>query len=286
MAIHLKPDKYRQGDLFIADIFDAGPRGDQASMEHPLFALRAGDRQIRHYERNGNVVEVQPGALGLATQHDKDILIYCISQLVAAINDDRPIARTVQLRAYELLVATNRRTDGDAYQRLQVALDRLRGTTISTNIKTGGQRERAGFGLIDSYRIVERDGQERMAALEVTLSEWTYRAVESMQVLSLSRDYFRLRKPIDRRVYELARKHCGGQPKWRVRMYVLHEKSGSRAPLKKFRYQLRALAESDELPDYRLAYDGADDTITFYGRGAKGGRAQLADLRRSLGKKR
>lgn len=254
-------------------------------MEHPLFALRAGDRQIRHYERNGNVIEIQPGALGLATQHDKDVLIYCISQLVAAINKGRPIARTVHLRAYELLRATNRRTDGDAYKRLQVALDRLRGTTISTNIKTGDRRERAGFGLIDSYRIIERDGQERMAALEVTLSEWTYRAVESMQVLSLSRDYFRLRKPLDRRIYELARKHCGAQPKWRVRISVLYQKSGSRSALKKFRYQLRTLATSNELPDYQLAYDAVADVITFYARGEKGGRAQFADLRRSLNKK-
>ncbi|MCA9184408.1 MAG: replication initiator protein A [Pirellulaceae bacterium] len=28
-------------------------------------------------------------------------------------------------------------------------------------------------------------------------------------MLTLHRDYFRLRKPLERRVYEIARKHCG-----------------------------------------------------------------------------
>lgn len=247
-----------------------------------MFALRAGDRQIRRYEHNGNSVEIQPGAKGLATQHDKDILIYCISQLVEAINARQPVSRVVRLRAYDFLITTNRRTDGDAYKRLQEALDRLAGTRLSTNIKSGGKRERAGFGLIDSYRILERDGASRMAAIEVTLSEWTYRAVESMHVLAISRDYFRLRKPLDRRIYELARKHCGTQSRWKIGLSKLHLKSGSRAPLKKFRFEIKKLAESGELPDYRVSYSGEEDLVTFYSRGQKGGRAMFADMRRRL----
>ena len=37
----LLPDRYPQGDFFVCDIFDAVPKADMASMEHPLFSLEA-----------------------------------------------------------------------------------------------------------------------------------------------------------------------------------------------------------------------------------------------------
>lgn len=68
---HLKPERHK---FFIADIFGVAPKDDNASMEHPLFALRAGDKRVRTYERNGNSVTVKPGFDGCATIHDKDLL--------------------------------------------------------------------------------------------------------------------------------------------------------------------------------------------------------------------
>jgi len=79
-------------------------------------------------------------------------------------------------------------------------------------------------------------------------------------VLTLSPDYFRLRKPLDRRIYELARKHCGAQASWRVTVATLHEKSGSTGGLRKFRLNVKTLAETDELPDYRVTFDHDDDS--------------------------
>ena len=275
---HLRSDRHPQRDFFVADILDAAPKDDMGSMEHPLFALKSGDTAIRRYEHRGNVVEVAPSVRGLATIHDKDVLIYVVSQMVEAINRGRTdVGRTVRLTAYDLLVTTNRRTDGDAYHRLHMALERLAGTRISTNIKTAGQRERQGFGLIDRYRIVEYDDRERMVALEVTISEWLWRAVQAREVLTLSRDYFRLRKPLDRRIYELARKHCGAQRRWRVGLATLKAKSGSTSSAKEFRRAIRSLAKSDQLPDYRLRYDSASDTLSVYPRSGRGAIAQVRD---------
>jgi hypothetical protein len=41
------------------------------------------DTRILRYEHRNVVVEIAPSVRGLATIHDKDILIYCISQLMA-----------------------------------------------------------------------------------------------------------------------------------------------------------------------------------------------------------
>jgi plasmid replication initiation protein len=274
-----------QRDFFVADIFDAAPKADMATMEHPLFALKAGDKRARTYGRNGFTVTIKPGHDGCATIHDKDLWIYCISQLVEAINRGREdIGRTVHFTAYDFLLATNRDTSGRAYERMGDALSRLRGTTIETNIKTDGYRERRGFGLVESWRVIERDQDSRMVAVEVTLPEWLWRSVKARNVLTLNRDYFRLRKPLSRRIYELARKHCGAQPKWRVKLKALHEKSGSTDTLRKFRAAIKALAEANELPDYRLTFDEAADAVTFYARAQKGAKAQVADLIAKLDK--
>lgn len=274
---HLVPQRHKQMDFFVADILDAAPKGDTASMEHPLFALKAGDRRVRTYERNGVTVTVKPGHDGCATIHDKDLWIYCISQLVEAINRGRDVSRVVRFTAYDFLVSTNRDTSGRAYQRMGEMMGRLSGTRIETNVETAGQRERAGFGLVDSWRVIEQDGGGRMVAVEVELPGWLFRSVQAMQVVTLSRDYFRLRKALDRRIYELARKHCGNQPKWRVALAILHEKSGSTASLREFRRAIKALSESNELPDYRMILDQAD-AVTFYSRGEKGHMAQLQDI--------
>ena len=277
--MHLAPDRHPQRDFFVADIFDTALKDDLASMEHPLFALKAGDKRVRRYERNGNSVEIQPGVKGCATIHDKDLWIYCISQLVEAINRGRQdIGRTLRFTAYDFLVTTNRGTCGRSYERMAEALERLSGTRIVTNIETAQQRERAGFGLVDAWRVIEQRADKRMVAVEVTLPDWLWRQIQALHVLTLSRDYFRLRKPLDRRIYELARKHCGAQPRWAASVHVLYEKSGSAAPVRNFRCDVKALAESGELPDYRLTFDQAADTVTVFARGRKGNQAQVANL--------
>lgn len=275
----LVPDCHRQGDFFVADILDVSLKADTASMEHPLFALRAGDKRVRVYERNGHRVTVLPGATGCATIHDKDLWIYCISQLVEAANRGREITPRVRFTAYDFLTVTNRGTSGRAYERLGDMLRRLKGTVIETNIETSGHRERRAFGLIDNWRVVEKSpDNNRMVAVEVDLPRWLFRSVEAKRVLTLSRSYFRLRKPSDRRIYELARKHCGEQPRWRVSLTVLHQKSGSTAALRRFRFDLKALAESGDLPDYLMAFDADRDMVTFYANGPKGKLAEVRDM--------
>lgn len=250
-------------DLFICDVLEASPKNDIGTMEHPIFSLSTKpDRRILSYEHNGTTVDVTPSVKGRATIHDKDILIYCVSQLMAALNAGREIARTLQLRAHDLLVATNRDTGGDSYLRLRESLERLAGTRITTNLVTGGVEVTSGFGLIESWEILRKTRGGRMVSVSVTLSEWLFRAVLSRSVLTLSRDYFSLRKPLERRIYELARKHCGRQPEWRASVGTLHKKAGSAAPVRVFRAAIRKMIEEGQLPDY-LMVEEEGDVIRF-----------------------
>ena len=91
-----------------------------------------------------------------------------------------------------------------------------------------------------------------MILVTVTLSDWMYRSVVSESVLTLHKDYFSLRKPLERRVYEIARKHCGRQAEWRIGLETLLKKSGSTSPRRVFRKMIRDMAEEDGLPDYTL----------------------------------
>lgn len=254
----LLPDPYAT-DFFYCDILDALPKNDMATMEHPIFSLSTRpDLRVLRYDHNGAEMTVTPSVKGLATLFDKDILIYCVSQLVAGMNAGRDVSRRVSLTAHDLLVATGRETSGDSYRRLREAFERLAGTRITTNVVTGGVEMTTGFGLIESWQILRHSRGGRMVMVTVVLSEWLYRAVLQKSVLTLSRDYFRLRKPIERRIYELARKHCGRQNEWRVSIGTLHLKSGSNSPLRVFRQMLREMITADHLPDYQLAEEPGD----------------------------
>lgn len=78
----------------MCDIFDAVPKADMASMEHPIFSLSTKpDTRVREYEHNGIKIAIKPSVDGLATVHDRDVLIYCISQLMTALNEGKEVSQ-------------------------------------------------------------------------------------------------------------------------------------------------------------------------------------------------
>ena len=269
----LLPDRQEQGDFFVCDILDAAPKGDMASMAHPIFSLSTKpDHVVRRYEDQASksYIEVKPSSDGLATIHDRDVLIYCISQIMAALNRGEKVSQTVHLKAYDLLKATNRVTDGRGYKGLRAALRRLQGTQIETNIVTGGAEQLDIFSIIDRARIVRETRDGRMQEIEIRLSDWVFNAIQGREVLTLHRNYFRLRKPLERRMYELARKHCGHQAEWRVSLDVLQRKCGSASSPRDFkRLVLNVIKQNDEhdhMPDYTMRFEDPV-TIVFLNRG-------------------
>lgn len=265
----LIPDRHPQHDLFICDVSSAVLKDVMQHLEHPFYSLsKKPETAIRRYEHNGRWLEITPSVKGLATIYDKDILIYCISQIMHKLKQGDPVSQRVRINSRDLLVFTNRGTSGRDYIALMEALDRLEGTRIRTNIVTGDEEQIDGFGLIDASSIRRKHGLDgRLLWCEVKLSEWVFNAIRAQEVLTLHRDYFRLRKPLERRVYEIARKHCGQQENWRIGLATLLKKSGSQSPEKRFRQMVRHLAKHDHLPDYHVEFDDENDLVIFRNRG-------------------
>lgn len=285
----LLPDRYPTKDFFVADIFDASPKDDMASMEHPMFSLATQpDLKQRHYEHNGNSLTITPSILGLATIWDKDILIYCISQLMEGINRGREPSQVIRITAYDLLVSTNRPKGGSDYARLKAAFDRLSGTRIKTNIITNGEVVTEGFGFIDRWKIIERsEDDDRMVSVEIKLSDWLYNAVLGSELLTINRNYFRLRGGLERRLYELARKHCGTQSRWTVGVPLLYKKSGAKCLEKVFRSRVKKIASNDAvdalLPDYKIRYNSEKDQVIFFNRkGVKAAKAEFDEAMKTM----
>ena len=269
----LLPERHPVRDFFVLGTLDMAPRSDMATMEHPVYSLSTvPERRRLHYENGDAKVEIIPSSIGLPTVFDKDIIIYCISKLKQAHDRGEPIAQTVRLTTHDMLVETNRPTNNLGYERLLPALNRLRGVVINTTISTGDARTTHGFGLIDAFEYNRKGSMhaERLKHLEIKLSDWIYRAITSSEVLPISRDYFRLRAPVDRRIYEIVRKHCGQQASWRVGLELLQKKVGSKQAEKHFNAHLRNLVRSNHLPDYAVTIEAGQ--AVFYRRGGSDAR--------------
>lgn len=244
-------------DLVLTQLVDAPLRDQRDLMEFPFFGLTKNpSMQPRHYNDGRVTITIEPSQNGIATIWDKDILIYLTTLVNERIERGLEVTDRVQFAAYDLLRVCQRGTGKTDYEQLLDALDRLRGTTIKTSIETGGARERRGFGWIAEYRVIEkaiqrgpRAGQKIMVAAEVRLSDWMIRALTmDRSVLSIDSRYFELSMGIERRIYELARKHLGQQASWEITLPRLAEKVGTESDLKAFHRQARTVAERDRLP--------------------------------------
>lgn len=264
----LRPRKHEL-EFFIADEVGLSSfRDEMASMEHPFFAMKGGDTKTRKYKNRNITVTVEPTSSGMATIFDKDVWIYSISKLQEAINNNEEISRIICFTPYDFLVTANREIGGRTYNELKKSLKRLSGTRITTNIVYFDEKQESiGFGLIDSWRIIEdKKGKLDIGMIEVTLPDWLYQALYKKKMLKISPDYFRIRKAIDRRLYEIARKHCGNQREFTIALEKLHLKTGSTALLKMFRHNIKQLAKANDLPDYSIRYDVKADMVIFNNR--------------------
>jgi plasmid replication initiation protein len=250
-----------QEDLFLAGVVDTPLRDDRALMEFPFFSLtKRPQMKVLVFEREDVKITVSPGPRGTASMWDRDVLVYAVSKVNEALERGHKVTNKVQFIAHDFLKMTHRGTNKGSYELLKDALFRLRSTTVETTIASDGKRNTRGFGWIDSFEIIEDekpDGTRRMRAVEITLSDWMFRALaKERRVLAISPDYFKLDGGLERRLYQLARKHVGKQRQWRIGLPLLAQKVGSAQQLRFFKRDLKRVIDADSIPDYRFQIEG------------------------------
>jgi len=203
----------------------------------------------------------------MATIWDADIVIYCISRIMAAQDrGDNDCGPGIFVTPYELLKGIARDTGGKNYNQLMDAIKRLKTTTIETNIRGGGKNRTAMFNWLAE---IEGEGQspgapDQLKTLELRLPNWLFKGLMSGKgVLTLDREWFLLKGGLERVIYRIARKHAGDQRQgWRCRFDVLHKKTGSEDQPRNFAAALRKLAARNNLPGYSMTLtkttDGSD----------------------------
>ena len=103
----LLPDRHPQHDLFICDVADAVLKDVMQHMEHPFYSLsKKPETTIKRYENGDKWLQITPSVKGLATIYDKDILIYCISQIMAKLKEGEAVSPRVRINSRELLIFT------------------------------------------------------------------------------------------------------------------------------------------------------------------------------------
>lgn len=245
----------QQLELFRARSGDIAARDAQDLMSWPFFSLAKSRRVTPIDFRMGDVsIRVEATAEhGMATIWDADVLIWAASQIVDARDRGLRTSRFMAATPYEILAFIGRSDTGLNYDRLKAALDRLQSTTIVTSIRQPSERRRHRFSWIAEWK--ERlDTQGRSLGIELVLPDWFYAGVlDDALILTIDRDYFELKGGLERWLYRLVRKHGGRQTwGWSFDVPHLHLKSGSLSPLRRFRFELRAIVRRQPLPGYSL----------------------------------
>jgi len=241
-------------------------KSDMFSMVWPVFALDGKSKGALDFSYKGVSIKIVPSVLGRATIKDKEILIYCLSHIMAAKNAKLELSSTVCFNTYDLLKVTGRGTSGKEYKLVEKALYRLAGTLITTDYKFNGRRFLESMGLIEGFKLIEDSG---LSCWQVTLPDWIIESIDDNDVLTLHEGYFQLSKPFERRLYEVCRKRCGRPSMQVIKLDNLRERIGIKLPLSAFKNRIQKLKK---VLDYRLRVD-SDNVLIF--RDTASGRKQL-----------
>lgn len=254
-----RSDPHPIRDFFVADLIDYAPKDHTDMMERPFFSIAKRKRlkPIEYTNSDGLVfVRVTPNPdHGIATIWDADILIYCISKVVAARDrGDNDFGQSIFVTPYELLKGIARETGGKDYADLIAAIKRLSTTSVETTIR-GGKSRFAMFSWLEVEGEGEKlDNPSEIKTLELRLSNWMFKGIMSGKgVLTLDREWFLLKGGLERVIYRIARKHAGDQPQgWMCSFDVLYKKTGSEEEMRNFAVRLRKLVAKNDLPRYAM----------------------------------
>ena len=214
---------------------------DRNTMLHSFFALKSARTNPIEYKADGVEIVVQGTKSGIATINDKEILVYICSIASQKLSRGEQVSQKFRFTAHDFFSVTGKTPGGKTYRYFAVALERLQGTQIKTNLVTGGRRERTWFSWLKSARMetaVWSNGHEAMKAIEVELCDWLWRAIiDDRATLISSEGYFYL-PPLERKLYEVGYAECADRATAAVPLEELRRRMGVSTDLRHFRHNL------------------------------------------------
>ena len=204
---------------------------------HPVFTLAKRPSPLpRRFQHGRGFVEIRPGPAGPASILDKDVFVFLVSRLSA--DHTSPVVRA-SLR--EILLTMGRGTSGKDYPALVGAIERVAGMRVEIVF---GNRKKREFSLLDAE--IARSVAGRVLGVTLTAPDWVVECVRQGWDLPLDHRYRLLRRPLERRLYELSLVYHGP-----MRLSRLQALTGIESPPKRFREMLRSVGP-DVLPGVRV----------------------------------
>lgn len=226
-------------------------------MEVPFLALSKNRRNPIVYESPDGTRKVKvtrhTGHF-LASIYDWDIILFVASKMQEILNSGSDIPpRTMIIPRHEILTAIRKHNVNTQQKELENSLQRLKRTAIDTTIRNEDYRYKSDFGFLDSWEYTER---KDIKEIKITLSQWLYDGVCTQgALLQVDPSYFDITSALKRFLYRTARKHVGKNEKsWKFSIEKLYEKSGSEREFKKFKSDLKAAVNDNNIPGYSVQW--------------------------------
>ena len=256
-----------QTDLFLPALGDVRARTVQDFMTHNWFALHGGTKRtepITHKVGDTWVTVRGTADLGIATLYDADLLFFLISTLQQNIDDGQPITNSFSFSFWDFAKFRQiKNLSGKRYADIWEAIKRLTTTTIQTNIPAYGERIiplLAGGAKLEEDLVMGPKFPTQYYRVE--LAPFVYDAVANQKrVLSISKDYFRIRGMLRRFLFLYARKSIGqNKSEWKESLETFMPKTATLSSRKEFRRMIRTMTEKPIL-NYTVRLDDEDNII-------------------------
>jgi len=232
-------------------------RNGRQMMMHCYFAHKLIKRnpitELPTYDDGQIRIEVRSTKIGVATIDDAEILLYCLGLAADKFDRGEKVTQEFTFTLKDFSDVAGLSQSGSVSKRLGEALDRLKETNIKTNIESGRKVFVEGFSWIENFwydrgpdQMVKGKKREgRINSITVRFCDFLWRAVViDRNLLSYNRKFFCL-SPLKRRLYELARIHCGERPAFRIGLESLRDRVGTAQELRFFKSDLEAMLDED-----------------------------------------
>jgi len=223
------------------------------------YAISAGDMTPRRFEYKGRFIQFSPSPNGLPTIRDFDVLIYCSTWIANAALDGRDgdVGSTYEFEVEDFYAFAGRQRGGDRENAFIQGLERLAGSTVTTNTRPIGL-ENYAFNYIEKFETV-RDDAGNLKSVIIKVPHTFYCMAHNEFFDKIHADYFTL-PPVRRLIYLFLKQYRF--EKLSLSFAKLHAVTGATSPLRKFMPAIQDLVDK-QLPEFTVEKDKGREALSF-----------------------